>query len=86
MTTREEVAMQTDYLDALDELTAAKDAYRSSSTDATRARLNAAKVAIGEQRAYWRGIREFFRPAVEPGDGVAAPDPIKATSRVAKAG
>lgn len=84
MTTREEVAMLTEHLDATEELAAAKEAYRSALTDENRARLAAAKRTVIEQRQFWREIRAFFRPTVEDGDGVAQPETVKASATAGK--
>lgn len=84
MTTREEVAMLSEHLDATEELAAAKEAYRSTPTDENRARLAAAKRTVIDQRQFWRGIREFFRPIAADGDGVAEPITIKAKASAGK--
>lgn len=73
---REEIALETEHLDLLDALAAAKEAHRSSPTDATAAALNAAKQTLFEFRQKWRGIREAFAVAPAEGDGVARPATI----------
>lgn len=69
----EELALHAEYIALEEELAAAKASGDS-------ARHEAAKRAIWEFRVYWRGIRDFFRPAAE--EGVAAPETLTAKSAV----
>lgn len=77
--TRDELAVETQHLDLLDELAAAKAA-------GDKARLDAAKVAIQAFRAEWRGIRAYFGPKVGEGDGIAAPATVVRSAKTPKVG
>lgn len=73
--TRDELKLETEHLDLLDKLTAAKE-----SGDV--ARVKRAKVALHDFRVEWRTIRDAFNP---PAEGTAAPEATKA-ARTRKAG
>jgi hypothetical protein len=77
--TRDEIALESEHLDLLDGLAAAK-------ASGDRTELAAAKAAVGEFRAYWRGIRAHFNPAPADGDGVATPDALTGSAKTPKAG
>lgn len=57
--TREELALHTEWLDLQEAFVAAKDDGRGSK------KYQAAKAAMSEFRAHWRGIREYLRPPAE---------------------
>lgn len=61
--TREELALEAEYLDLLDKAAAAK-------ASGDREQLRAAKRAVYDFRCLWRGIRDAF---TIPGEGVATP-------------
>lgn len=79
---REELALETEHLDLLDALAAAKEAHRTKPTDKTKAALDDAKAAIGAFRLKWRTVREAFKPPPGPGDGVATPATVKGKLQV----
>lgn len=78
---REELALETEHLDLLEALTAAKAAHRSAPSDDTRAALHEAKQAIAAFRAHWRGVRDEFAAPPADGDAAATPTTIKTKTR-----
>ncbi len=79
---RDEIALESEHLDLLEALTAAKEAHRAAPSDETRAALADAKSAVVAFRAEWRGIRDAFKGAPADGDAVAQPAVIKAATKV----
>jgi hypothetical protein len=69
---RDELALETEHLDLLDRLAAAK-------VGGDKAELAAAKAAIHEFRAKWRTVRAAFKAAEE---GTATPETVTASSAV----
>jgi hypothetical protein len=68
---REELEAQLAEVDALERLAAAKEAHRAKGSEATRAALHDAKLAVGEARAARRAL------AGEPSGGEARPDTVR---------
>jgi hypothetical protein len=75
---REELELETQHLEATEELLAAKQAHEAKPTDKTAERLAAAKTAMVELRSHWRGIRDYFKADA---DGVAAPETLTTKAR-----
>jgi hypothetical protein len=69
---RDELALETEHLDLLDRLAAAK-------AGGDRAELAAAKAEIRAFREKWRTVRAAFKAAEE---GTATPETVKAAAKV----
>ncbi len=81
---RDEIALESEHLDLLEALTAAKEAHRTAPSDETRAALADAKSAIRAFREQWRGIRTAFKTAPAEGDGIAEPATIDTSVKIPK--
>jgi hypothetical protein len=81
---RDEIALESEHLDLLEALTAAKEAHRDQPTDATRAALADAKSAIRAFREQWRSIRAAFAGAPAEGDGIATPATVATSVKIPK--
>lgn len=77
--TRDELALETEHLDLLECLAAAK-------ASGDRDQLATAKAAIRGFREKWRTIRAEFNPVPAPGDGVAIPETVTRTAHTPKVG
>ncbi len=69
---RDELALETEHLDLLDRLAAAK-------AGGDKAELAAVKAEVIRFRQFWRGVRDATASASE---GTAAPETVKASTKV----